>query len=641
VVADKTSPSNCTFGPFWFHAAERRLLRGAQEIDLPPKAFDALALLVARAGQLVGKDEFVAALWPRSVVSDASLSKIVWQVRRALDDDGERYIQTVPKQGYRFVAAVASGHAAVGTMRADAPASPIADTSAPAAASTPLHGRVAFVLVAILALGLLCAYAVWPRREAAVPATASAPTAGVADGGLVVMPFNLDANASADRAFADSLADDLIAVLARLDGLRVIAPASAGRTDAAGEDPGALAQRLGVRYALVGALRRDGEALHAQLRLTEIASGAVLWSRSFDRAASEVFALRREIVEAVSQALALTLSPSLQAELRRSEDPALYRRYLEARHWLRYDVVDWHRAVAAFQALVADAPGYARAHAGLAMALTQPSYLDAESARTMRIAALAEAQTALKLDAGLAEPYAVIADDKCRNAEWEPCIALTQRAIELAPADTTLRLWHVRRLTTLGYLTRALDEVRTAYRFDPLSVEVNFMLGHALDTLGRHEEAATYFAAVPFKRQAGIWFNAVWRGDVAAARAATPEDARWQASYIAVLDALQDATKWPAARAAIARSETDGQHANWTRVLDPEPDIAGDIAMLEVIWRHGQSSMSSMLWNEELANHRRDAAFADYVARNRFVDYWRVHGWPDRCRAGETAVRCD
>ena len=633
MVADKTSPSRCAFGPFLFDVAERRLLRGAEEIDLPPKAFDALALLVARAGQLVAKDEFAAALWPRSVVSDASLSKIMWQVRRALDDDGERYIQTVPKQGYRFVAAVESRGIAAAAGRANAPAS--------ATTARPPRWRNASALVALLALGLLCAWVVWPRREITPLAPASGQATDVAGGGLLVMPFRLDADAAKDRAFADSLADDLIAVLARLDRLRVIAPASAGGTAAVDEDAGALARRLGVRYALIGALRRDGEALHAQLRLTDVASGEVRWSRAFERAAAEVFALRREIVEAVSQSLALTLSPSLQAELQRSEDPALYRRYLEARHWLRYDVVDWHRAVEAFQALVADAPGYARAHAGLAMALTQPSYLDAESARTMRIAALAEAQTALKLDASLAEPYAVIADDKCRNAEWEPCIALTQRAIELAPADTTLRLWHVRRLTTLGYLTRALDEVRTAYRFDPLSVEVNFMFGHALDTLGRHEEAATYFAAVPFKRQAGIWFNAVWRGDIAAARAATPEDVRWQASYATVLDAVQDTTKWPAARAEIARSETDGAHANWTRVLDPEPDIAGDIAMLEAIWRHGQSSMSSMLWNTELANHRRDAAFADYVARNRFVDYWRVHGWPDRCRAEEAAVRCD
>ncbi|WP_169337277.1 winged helix-turn-helix domain-containing protein [Rudaea cellulosilytica] len=623
-----------------FDVAERRLHRDGEEIDLPPKAFDTLALLVARAGQLVGKDQFVAALWPHTVVSDASLSKIIWQVRRALDDDGERYIQTVPKQGYRFVAAVESPHVAVDTAPAEVQASPI--TAAPAQAQPgSSRWRIPFALVAIVMLGLLSAYVAWPQRKIAVSASANAGTTGVADGGLVVMPFRLDADATGDRAFADGLADDLIATLARLDGLRVIARSSAGRTSAGDEDLSRLAQQLGVRYALVGALRRDGEALHAQLRLTEIASGEVLWSRNFDRAGTDVFALRREIVEAVSQALALTLSPSLQAELRRSEDPVLYRRYLEARHWLRFDVVDWHRAVADFRVLVADAPGYARAHAGLAMALTQPSYIDAESARTMRIAALAEAQTALKLDANLAEPYTVIADDKCRNAEWEPCIALTQHAIELAPADTTLRLWHARRLTTLGYLTRALDEVRTAYRFDPLSIEVNFMLGHALDTLGRHEEATTYFAAVPFKRQAGIWFNAVWRGDVAAARAATPEDARWQASYTAVLDALQDATKWSAARAAIARSETDGQHANWTRVLDPEPDIAGDIAMLEAIWRHGQSSMSSMLWNEELASHRRDAAFADYVARNRFVDYWRVHGWPDRCRAEEAAVHCD
>src|SRR5690242_2752408 len=93
-----------TFGAFRLDPADRRLRRDGVPLDLPPKAFDALALLVERAGRLVSKDDFHAALWPRTIVSEANLNKYVWHLRRALGDGD--WIETVPKLGYRFVAPV-------------------------------------------------------------------------------------------------------------------------------------------------------------------------------------------------------------------------------------------------------------------------------------------------------------------------------------------------------------------------------------------------------------------------------------------------------------------------------------------------------------------------------------------------------
>ena len=106
-------------------------------------------------------------------------------------------------------------------------------------------------------------------------------------------------------------------------------------------------------------------------------------------------------------------------------------------------------------------------------------------------------------------------------------------------------------------------------------------------------------------------------------------------------EALRDPGQWPEARRSIDVSEKSaGSSPNWLRVLDPQADVAANIVMLEAVWRSGYSGMDSMLWNPELANHRRDPAFQDYVRRTHMLDYWRTHGWPDRCKAADAGVAC-
>ncbi|MBT2754325.1 winged helix-turn-helix domain-containing protein, partial [Lysobacter sp. ISL-50] len=95
------------FGGFRLEAGQRRLWHGQDPVDLPPKVFDTLLVLLRRAGSLITRDEFFACLWPNTVVTEASLGRHIWQVRKALERDvGVDYVQTVPKQGYRFVGEV-------------------------------------------------------------------------------------------------------------------------------------------------------------------------------------------------------------------------------------------------------------------------------------------------------------------------------------------------------------------------------------------------------------------------------------------------------------------------------------------------------------------------------------------------------
>ncbi len=510
-----------------------------------------------------------------------------------------------------------------------------------------LRARHVWLLVATAVTIILLAVLLWrfygPVQKS-VSTVDNAASVMSSPRSIIVLPLRVIGGSVADAAFADGLGEDLITLLSRVEGMHVIARTSAALAQNSGEDLPAIARRLHVNYALEGSVQHEGEQLRASLRLVDIASAQTLWAAQYDRAATDVLILERDAATSVASVLALKLSAGLQADLARSEDSGLYRRYLEARHQLHGDLslrAGPPRLQVAFRQLVADAPGYARGHAGLALALNQMAFSDPADAAPKHVEAVAEATLALQMDPSLADAYAVLGDDACRRGDWERGMSLLRRGLELAPADSILRMWYTRHLLTLGYLQQALDEIQIAYAADPLSPRVNYEFARALDTLGRHDEAQRHLAVSQFPHQAAFWFNAVWRGDLAHLQQFVPDDPRFAASYVAAAVALRDPRQWPEARLSIQASEKSAANApNWLRVLDPESDIADNIAMLETVWRTGYSGMDSMLWNRELASYRRDPAFQDYVRRSRLLDYWRAHGWPDRCQPEGAGVVC-
>lgn len=209
-----------TFGEFLLEPAERRLSRNGEPVELPSKIFDVLSLLVRRAGHLVGKDEFHAVLWPRQIVSEATLNKYIWQLRRTLGDGngGGTFIETVPRQGYRFVATVADGAASRATVTV-----PLQSPLAPTAASPALRGRPGFLRSARLwAVGALAVVAIGIAWVVSHPAGRGDTRAG--DGSHVLaVQRPLDLRPQAESAWLSIALEELVAnQFAGLEAVRLV-----------------------------------------------------------------------------------------------------------------------------------------------------------------------------------------------------------------------------------------------------------------------------------------------------------------------------------------------------------------------------------------------------------------------------------
>src|SRR6185295_19370178 len=202
------------FGAFRLDCANKRLMRGADVIALTPKQFDTLQLLVKNAPQLVEKDEFLRRLWPKTIVEESALAENVSRLRRALgESDTQRYIETQPKRGYRFVAPV------VRPATGPAPASALAPSPpSPPAVQPPRRNRwFAIGTLAVLAV-IAASYFLFRHGAGGAPITS-----------IAVLPF---ASLSADpeqEYFTDGMTDELITGLAQLHSLRVISRSSVMR----------------------------------------------------------------------------------------------------------------------------------------------------------------------------------------------------------------------------------------------------------------------------------------------------------------------------------------------------------------------------------------------------------------------------
>ena len=656
-----------TFDTVGIDVSGHRLLVEGIQVAIERKAFAVLLLLAQSPGRVFTRDEILDAVWGHSHITPGVLNRIVTLLRHALGESAghSRYLITVHGVGYRLDARVQCEGASVAVATAPAgaasampdrdiarvpptPVEPSVVAASPVVAPQRTLRRVAALIGALALIGLVALVYRHGRQPApALPDThgQASPVAAspVVSRSLIVLPLQVIGGSAQDATFAGGLDEELISLLAQVEGLHVIARTSAALAQNSGESLPGLAVLLGVTHALEGSVRHDGTAMRVSLRLVDIASGQTLWAQQYDHGAENTLALERSVAESVAANLALKLGEDAQRHLQGTGDPELYRRYLEARRLVAAGPDNLSKARAAFRQLVADAPEYGRAHAGLALALNPPAFEGPAEANKMLGQATAEARRALQLNPDLADAYAVLADGACRAADWETCISMGGRAVELAPADVSYRILHSLHLIRLGYTAQALEQMRIAYASDPLAMATNFQMARMLDALGRYDEAVPFHDIL--KRSPiyvhNRWFNAVWRGDLADARHLITSNPRWQDSYKAVTAALSKPSLWPAARKAIAASEQPDNLFNWTRILDPHPDVSRDIAGLETTWRSGYTGFGEMLWSPQLANHRRDPAFQDYLRRNHIISYWRIHGWPPQCHLVGDRARCD
>lgn len=419
------------FNSFRLDPAERQLLRDGVPVPLTPKVFETLVVLVERNGHLVEKEELMKLVWAEAFVEEANLARCIHALRKVLGEErgGQKYIETVPKRGYRFN----------GEVR--------------------VHER---------------AIADRPIRT------------------LAVLPFKSLVAESREEMLEVGMTDTLISRLGNNREI-IVRPLSAVRRYGGVEQDSVPAGRaLAVDSVLEGSIQRWGECLRVNVRLVRTADGASLWAGTFDEKFTDLFLVQDVISNKVAAALALQLGGEEQKHPTRryTQNVEAYHFYLKGRfHWNKRAPQDLRKSIEHFRRAIALDRDYALAFAGLADAYTLLANAG-NPAHEIMPEARASALKAVSLDDNLAEAHAALGntiiyyDYDFAGAEREH-----KRAIELNPNYATARHWYSELLMGLGRHEEAIAEIRRALEIDPLSLILNRQYGASLLFARRYDAA--------------------------------------------------------------------------------------------------------------------------------------------------------
>jgi TolB-like protein/DNA-binding winged helix-turn-helix (wHTH) protein/Tfp pilus assembly protein PilF len=490
------------FGPFELDLRTSELRRDGRIVKLQQQPCRVLALLARRQGQLVTREQIRHAIWSADTFVDfeQGLNFCVRQVRAALADQAQqpRYVETLPRRGYRFLAPVEAvyeraAEPVVGPTAAATPPDPIARATS---VETRHHAWPASL--ALLGLLLVGGLALLSGRPAASTGQATPERAGERVL-LAVLPFeNLSGDDSQDYV-GDGLTDEMITQLARLapQRLGVIARTSAMRYKGRATDVAEVGEDLGVGYVIEGSVRRAGERLRVSVQLVETGARTHLWAASYDEPVADVLVLQERIARRIAEALAPRLLPAdtPPAGYAARAQPAAYDAYLRGRaQWGRGTPEALRASRVALRRAVALDPSFARAHVALAetyIALGDRELLAPQEAYP---AARAAAERAIALDPGLAEAYVPLGVVRAYY-EWDLTAGWSalSTALRLNPGLAWAHHAVGDYYSALGRHDEAIAAARRAKELDPVSAAVGQDLGWYLYFARRYDEAALAF----------------------------------------------------------------------------------------------------------------------------------------------------
>jgi TolB-like protein/DNA-binding winged helix-turn-helix (wHTH) protein len=450
---DEVRPAIYRFGPFQIDLGQRLLLRGGDAVPLTPKAFDTLAVLVARPGKIVDKAELLKLVWPDTFVEENNLTQNI-SVLRKVFGEGD-YIETIPRRGYRFLMRVED---------ASSPETALADPEparAPPRRFQPVWIWTALSVVAAAVLGY------YLSRE-----IRGAGNAGRVDS-LVVLPFVNLTGLPEHEYFSDGLTEELTNALAHLQGVRVVARTTAFQFKGKARDIRSIAEQLHVSAVLEGSVRRQDNKLRVTVQLNDARSGYHIWSQVYDREEGDIWKLQEDI----SNQVARTIRPDSHSILAAtgSRDLEAYNLCLLGRfHRSKPDASSKKRAVSFFQQAIQKDPRYAAAYAGLAESyITQAwdSLIPPLEALTL---AQKAADQALTLDDNLAEAHTSQAIVHLQlDWNWKAAEQHFQRAIALNDNNAEAHHWFSHYYIAMGEFSKSLAQSQRALELDPLDVRIS------------------------------------------------------------------------------------------------------------------------------------------------------------------------
>jgi TolB-like protein/DNA-binding winged helix-turn-helix (wHTH) protein len=464
------------FGAFELDPHKGELRKAGLLVKLPPQPFQVLQLLVASSGELQTREQIQREVWGNDtfVDFDRNLNVCMAQIRAALNDDADspRFVQTVPRRGYRFVAPVER-------VTAAEPAAPVA------VAPERKNRRLALIAGLVLALAA-AAYLGWRARP---PVSAGRPL-------LAVLPMeNLSADAN-DGRFIDGLTEELISQLGGLHPgrLGVIARSSVMRYKGARKSIDQVARELAVNYVVEGTVQRSGERVRVTARLIQTADQAQVWTGTFEQDATNLFELEQETAARIAAAVTKQLFPGEPSNAANSgtRDRAAWEAYRNGRYLSHKESrADVERSIGYFEDATRRDPAFAAAYAGLAETCVMLARSGARPADDAFKQARTAAEKAIALSEGDAEAQNALANSFFwREWQWSEAERHFQRAIAINPSSSLAHHDYAWFLVAMGRTEDGLAALRRAIALDPLSARINIDAGWLLLQAHRFADAA-------------------------------------------------------------------------------------------------------------------------------------------------------
>lgn len=464
------------FGKFALDPQEKTLFADGAPLHLPAKEFETLLLLVENNGRALSKEEMMQIVWRDAFVEEGNLAKQISRLRKIFNSGGEKYIETLPKHGYRFSAEVNQVfQPAAETMLEKRTIKRLTvrveneTEEAPALLPKKRLFTTPFLLVvcAIVLIAPVAGVWFWNR--------AGAQDAKVSS--IAVLPLRSLTGGENDKYLGLGLTDTLIM---KIGGLRqiVVRPVSAVTPYAdVPQDSLEIGKRLNVDAVLEGTIQQADGRVRIKVRLLRVENGEQIWAGNFEEESAKVFDLEERLSEQTARALKLKLGASENEKItkRFTSNTEALDAYLKGRYfWNRRTGGDLQTAIKYFNDAIEKDPSYALAYAGLAD--TYSLLADYSAARPDETYPRAKdaAMKALNLDDELAEAHASLAYVKMSyDRDWQAAEDEYRRAISLNPNYASARQWYSEYLTAMGRFDEALAEIRRAKEIDPLSPIIN------------------------------------------------------------------------------------------------------------------------------------------------------------------------
>jgi TolB-like protein/DNA-binding winged helix-turn-helix (wHTH) protein/Flp pilus assembly protein TadD len=480
-------PQSIRFGDFELVVGSGELRKsGGDPVLLPEQPFRILITLISRSGNVVTRDELRRELWPDDTFVDfeQSLNAAIKRLRTALGDSATdpRFIQTIPRRGYRFIASSET----INSPSPVEPAAAVLENESVGKGHMPRWwlpvGGLAVLAIAAMAYVISQS----GRMEATPPEIRS----------IAVLPLRNLSGDPTQEYLADALTEALTHSLGQIQALSVVSTTSAVRFKGSDQPLPEIAKQLKVDAFIEGSIQRENNRLRIIVQLVHAMSDRQIWTQAFERELTDIFTLQKDVARAIAAEIRIRLTPEEQTRMASaaSVNTEAYEAYLKGRyHLLKELVQDLEPARVHFERAIQMDPAYAPAYAGLSYTLRQLAGFGAQQLKEVEAPARAAAQKALDLDDRLAEAHVAQGHLKLvYDWDWKGGENSFIRAIELDQNSLDAHFLYARLLMASGRFPEAIAKVQRAERLAPVSSAVQVLFASILYRAAQPDEAIAH-----------------------------------------------------------------------------------------------------------------------------------------------------